>query len=180
MKATAMNVESLGKPAFLADVKYGDFFFAQIGETIRGCVKSYLIENDAHIVDSVIALTPGYQDESKLPLLIESKSVVGNTAYRISDPVFRPTVSTNTMLLRPEYWPKPGMVVENLDGSFLTIKNGNRSHKIVYMNLNTGELVLSAPKAPFVFIKEWRMVLKRGDTEQVLVQFPFSSETVFA
>jgi hypothetical protein len=175
-----MNVESRGKPTFLTEIKYGDFFFAQIGETIRGCVKAYLIENDAHIVDYVIALTPGYKDETKLPLLIESKSVVGKTAYRISNPAFRPEISTNTMMLRPEYWPKPGIVVENLDGSFLTIKIGNRSHKIVYMNLNTGELAQSAPKAPFVFIKEWKMVLRKGDMEQILVQFPFSSETVYA
>jgi hypothetical protein len=175
-----MNVETIGKPAFLSDIKYGDFFFAQIGETIRGCIKAYLIENDAQIVDYVISFTPGYQDDFNLPLLVEARSLLGKTAYRISEPHFRHTVSAKSMLLKPEYWPKPGIVVENMDGSFLAIKSGKMPHKIVYMNFNTGELVFSAPKAPFVFVMEWKITLKRNDTEQVLVQFPFSNAKVFA
>lgn len=175
-----MNLEPIGKPAFLSDIKYGDFFFAQIGETIRGCVKAYLIENDANIVDYIISFTPGHPDDVKLPLMVEARSILGKTAYKVSNPLFRHTISTKSMLLKPEYWPKPGIVVENMDGSFLTIMAGTMPHKIIYMNLGTGELIFSAPKAPFVFVLEWKIILKRNDAEQVLVQFPFTKENVFA
>jgi hypothetical protein len=34
------------------------------------------------------------------------------------------------------------------------------------------------PKAPFVFVLEWKIILQLQDTEQTLVRFPLTSPTL--
>ena len=167
-----MIVELMGKPAFLSDIKYGDFFYGQMGDQVRPCIKAFVVENESDLIDYVVAFTPADRDPAELPRLYDNKALRSTSAYRISAPYFRHTVSDNTLLLKTEYWPKPGILIESSEASFLTIKSGRMAHNILYLNVGTGELVSSPPKAPFAFVTEWQILVQHGEKEQVLVNFP--------
>lgn len=167
-----MNVESIGKPAFLTDIKYGDFFYGQMGDKVRPCIKAFFVENDTDVLDYVVSFTPSERGASDLPRLFEAKTLSGSGAYRISNPVFRHLVSAGTLLLNTEYWAKAGIIIESSNATYLTIKSGRMPHKLMYMNVATGELLTSPPKAPFAFITDWKIVLEHDEAEQALVSFP--------
>ncbi len=171
-----MNVELIGKPAFLADIRYGDFFYSQLGDRVRPCLKAFIVENETQITDYVVSFTPGEREMATLPRLFDTNMVSGNTAYRISQPAFRHIISDRSLLLKTEYWPKPGILIESTSASFLTIKSGRMAHKIMYLNISSGELVSSPPKAPFAFVTEWKIVFKGAEGEQLLVRFPPAKE----
>jgi len=167
-----MNVELIGKPAFLTDIRYGDFFYSQVGDRVRPCLKAFFIDVDEEVRDYFVSFVPGERDLNILPRLFETRNMSGNSAYRVSQPTFKHNISDRTLLLKTEYWPKPGILIESSEASFLTIKSGRMSHKIMYLNINSGELVASPPKAPFAFVTDWKIAIGGGDTEQILVKFP--------
>ncbi|WP_288901206.1 hypothetical protein [uncultured Sneathiella sp.] len=173
-----MNVDVIGKPAFLTDIKYGDFFYTQIGERIYPCLKTFIVKNDTEIIDYVVSFMPSDRDRTHLPRLMEERNLTAKTAYRVSSPVFRSLIVESALLMDIEYWPKPGIVIESSDATYLTIKSGPMPHGLMYLNINTGELVASSPKAPFVFVMEWKIVLQQGGGEQTLIRFPLGSPTL--
>jgi len=169
-----MNIESIGKPAFLTDIKYGDFFYAQLGDKVRPCIKAFIVENDAEVLEYIVSFTPSEREAGDLPRLFENKTIKGSFAYRVSSPAFRNLVSAGSLLLKTEYWPKAGIVIESSEATYLTVKTGRMPHKLMYMNVSTGELITSPPKAPFAFITNWKIVIDQSEVEQVLVSFPSS------
>ncbi|MZR30125.1 hypothetical protein [Sneathiella litorea] len=173
-----MNVDLIGKPAFLTDIKYGDLFYTQIGERIYPCIKTFLVKDDAEIIDNVVSFMPSERDKSHLPRLLEERNLTAKTAYRVSSPIFRPLIAESALLMDVEYWPKPGIVIESSDATYLTVKAGPLPHKLMYLNVNTGELLTTPPKAPSVFVMEWKIVLHQGSVEQTLLRFPLGSPTL--
>ena len=170
-----MKVDLIGKPALLTDIKYGDLFYTQVGRRIYPCIKTFMVKNDTDLVDQVVAFMPSDRDRTHLPRLLEAKPLETKSVYRISDPVFRPVISESSLLMDTEYWPTPGIAIESPEASYLTVKSGRMPHKIMYLNINTGELISTSPKAPLVFVLEWKIVLEQEDTEQTLVRFPITS-----
>ena len=170
-----MNVDIIGKPAFLSDIKYGDLFYTQIGERIYACIKAFMVKNDTDLIDYVVAFKPSERDRNHLPRLLEAKNLTSKSAYRISAPTFRSVISDNSLLVNTEYWPTPGIVIESSDATYLTVKSGPMPHKIMYLNINTGELASTPPKTPSVFVLEWKIVLQHENKEQTLVRFPINS-----
>ncbi len=177
-EAGILKVDLSGKPAFLADIKYGDLFYTQIGEHVYTCIKAFLIKNDTELVDYVVAFMPSERDKSHLPRLVEAQTLTGKSAYRISDPVFRHFISDTSVLLHNEYWPTPGIVIESSDATYLTVKSGRMAHRIMYLNIGSGELISAPPKAPFVFVLEWKISLQLQNSEQTLIRFPAAAPPV--
>ncbi|TNE39116.1 MAG: hypothetical protein EP348_03900 [Alphaproteobacteria bacterium] len=173
-----MKLDLLGKPAFLENIAHGSLFYVQIGEHNYPCLKAFLVMNDSEIADYVVAFMPSERDRTHLPRLVEERTLNGKSAYRIGDPEFRPLVSEATLQFHTEYWPTPGIVIEAHDAAYLTVKAGRMSHKLMYLNISTGELLPTPPKAPFVFVQEWKIILKRGKMEQTLISFPPQAEPV--
>ncbi|MFC4271182.1 hypothetical protein GQF03_12315 [Sneathiella chungangensis] len=173
-----MNVDLIGKPAYLTDIRYGDLFYMQIGERIYPCIKTYFVKNDTEIIDYVVAFTPSERDRTYLPRLMEERNLAAKVAYRVSEPVFRSMINESSILTDIEYWPTPGIVIESSDATYLTIKSGRMPHKLMYLNISTGELIATSPKAPFVFVMEWKIVLQQEGSEQTLVRFPVGSPTL--
>ena len=173
-----MNVDLIGKPAFLTDIKYGDLFYTQVGERIYPCIKTFMVKNDTEIIDYVVSFMPSERDRSQLPRLLEERSLTAKTAYRVSGPIFRSLIAESALLMDVEYWPKPGIVIESSDAPYLTVKSGPMPHKLTYLNVNTGELLATPPKAPFVFVMEWKIVLQQAGGEQTLIRFPMGSPTL--
>jgi hypothetical protein len=173
-----MNVDLIGKPAYLTDIKYGDLFYSQIGERIYPCIKTFTVKNDTEIIDYVVSFMPSERDRSLLPRLLEERNLTAKTAYRVSGPTFRSLIAESALLMDVEYWPKPGIVIESSDATYLTVKAGPLPHKLMYLNISSGELLTTPPKAPFVFVLEWKIVLQQAGGEQTLIRFPITSPTL--
>src|SRR5690606_6370180 len=170
-----MKVDLVGKPAFLSDVRYGDLFYTQFERAIFPCIKSFLVMNDAEILDYAVTFMPSDRDRTYLPRLLEEKGLQNKTVYCVADTSFRPLISEATMLMDIGYWPKPGDVIESPEATYLTIKSGRMPHKLIYLNVATGELVTTPPRAPFTFVTDWKITLDQPQGEQTLIQFPLGS-----
>lgn len=173
-----MNIDLIGKPAFLSDLKYGDLFYTQIRGRIYPCIKAFLVKNDTEIMDHVVSFMPSERDRAKLPRLLDEKTLTVKSAYRVSTPVFRSLITEGSILMDNEYWPSPGIVIESSDATYLTVKAGRMSHNLSYLNLGTGEIISNPPKAPFVFVLEWKIILQQEGPEQTLIRFPQTSPTL--
>jgi len=170
-----MNIDLVGKPALLTDIKYGDLFYTQISERIYPCIKAFIVKNETEIINYVVSFMPSERDRIHLPRLVEEKNLTATTAYRVSTPIFRSLATESSILMDIEYWPKPGVAIESSDATYLTVKSGPMSHKLMYLNVSTGELTATSPKTPLVFVMEWKITLQQNDGEQALIRFPSTS-----
>lgn len=173
-----MNVDLIGKPTFLSDVRYGDLFYTQVGRGIYPCIKSFVVMNDTEIIDYIVAFVPSDRDRTHLPRLLEEKNLPNKTVYCVSSTSFKPLISEGSVVMDIGYWPKPGNVIESPEATYLTVKSGRMPHKLMYLNITSGELLSSPPKAPFLFVTEWKITIDQSEGEQTLIRFPLGSPTL--
>jgi len=175
LRQSDMNVDLLGKPAFLSDVKYGSLFYTEIERRIFPCLKAFIVLNETEIVDYTVAIKPSERDRTHLPRLVEERNATTRPVYCVANTSFRPVISEATMLMELGYWPKPGDVIESQEATFLTVKSGRMPHKLMYLNISTGELHFAQPKAPLLYVMEWKIALDQPDGEQTLIHFPLGN-----